>query len=304
MEPVGSTDNEQEISSRLLRFLTGEAAGDDWDRRRLRLLTLQDEQRPGVVVHAMRVADSAVALARDVGIPEAEVDAIRDACLLHDIGKIAVREEVLYKAGGLTEQERQEMRLHAAFGFGLLDVPGAPTSMLDIAKYHHERYHDGKGYFGLAGEQIPFIARIAAIADVHEALTAKREYKSPIPEGQALAMMVSRLEAPALGRDAFDPVLLRRFVAMRLRDASLEATPAEHAELADFAVSDPNRDLKPASAPALRIDRAGNRLQYGTDERGRQVLSALTRLDGSTMTDFPRAADRAPTAYWAPEATL
>ena len=304
MEPVTSADNEQEISSRLLRFLAGEAAGDDWEKRRLRLLTLQDEQRPGVVVHAMRVADGAVALARDIGMLEAEVDAIRDACLLHDIGKIAVREEVLYKPGALNDQEREEMRLHAAFGFGLLDVPGAPTVTLDITKYHHERYHDGKGYFGLAGEQIPFVARITAIADVHEALTAKREYKPPIPEGQALSMMTARLEAPALGRDAFDPVLLRRFVALRLRDPALDATDAQRAELADFVASDPNRDLKSVDAPALRIDRAGNRLQYDTDDRGRQVLSALTRLDGSTIRDFPRAADRAPTDYQAPRAAL
>lgn len=304
MDPVSSADNEQEISSRLLRFLTGEAAGDHWERRRLRLLTLQDEQRPGVVVHAMRVADGAIALARDIGMPEAEVDAIRDACLLHDIGKIAVREEVLYKPGALNEQEREEMRLHAAFGFGLLDVPGAPTVTLDIAKYHHERYHDGQGYFGLSGEQIPFVARITAIADVHEALTAKREYKSPIPEGQALSMMISRLSAPALGRDAFDPVLLRRFVALRLQDPALDATDTQRAELVDFAASDPNRDLKSGNAPALRIDRAGNRLQYGTDERGRQVLSALTRLDGSTISEFPRAADRDQTVYQAPRAAL
>ena len=96
--------------------------------------------------------------------------------------------------------------------------------MLDVAKYHHERYGDEHGYFGVAGENIPYAARIVAVADVHEALTAKREYKPPMPEGDALSMMTAKTEAPALGRAAFDPFLLRRFVAMRLRDPSLDAT--------------------------------------------------------------------------------
>ncbi|MGY3582397.1 putative nucleotidyltransferase with HDIG domain [Bradyrhizobium sp. USDA 4341] len=234
MEPVLAADNEQEVSSRLVRFLTGEAAGDDWERRRLRLLILQEEQRPGVMVHAMRVAERATALAGELGMSPSEIEEVRDACLLHDIGKIAVREEVLYKAGALNEPERREMRLHAAFGFGLLDVPGAPQATLDITKYHHERYSDGMGYFGLSGAQIPLTARIAAIADVHEALTAEREYKASIPEGQALVMMISEGDAPAIGRKAFDPTLLKLFVEMRLCDRSLDASPEDRERLSSF----------------------------------------------------------------------
>jgi putative nucleotidyltransferase with HDIG domain len=257
MKPVLAAETEQEVSSRLMRFLVGEAAGDDWERRRLRLLILQEEQRPGVMVHAMRVAERATALAGEIGMSPAQIEEIRDACLLHDIGKIAVREEVLYKAGALNEQERREMRLHAAFGFGLLDVPGAPEATLDITKYHHERYADGKGYFGLFGAQIPLAARIAAIADVHEALTAKREYKGSIPEGTALAMMISGDNAPAIGRKAFDPVLLKLFVAMRLRDPELQASPEDRELLASYAGIDPGLEVGRDLSPPLQADAQG-----------------------------------------------
>lgn len=273
------------IAERLVAFLSG-AAGDSWERRRARMVALQDERRPGVALHAERVAHHARLLALDVGMTEAAAAAIHEAALLHDMGKLAVSESVLYKNGPLDQDERREVQMHAAYGFGLLDVPGAPEVVLDVAKYHHERYGDEHGYFGVAGENIPYAARIVAVADVHEALTAKREYKPPMPEGDALSMMTAKTEAPALGRAAFDPFLLRRFVAMRLRDPSLDATVAQRTGLEEFARSDPMEDL--GSRKDLQISRAGHRLHYVVDETGHRTLSAMTRPNGSKMTEFPR----------------
>jgi hypothetical protein len=274
------------IAERLVGFLSGEAKADSWERRRTRLLALQEESRPGVVLHAGRVADNARLLALDIGMTDALSAAIHEAAALHDVGKLAVPESVLYKNGPLDPDERREMQMHAAYGFGLLDVPGAPEVVLDVAKYHHERYGDGRGYFGVAGENIPFAARIVAVADVHEALTAKREYKPPIPEGEALAMMTGKADAPALGRAAFDPFLLRRFVAMRLRDASLDATASQRTALEEFARSDPMGDL--GARKDLQISRSGHRLHYDIDAAGHRTLSAMTHPNGSTTTEFPR----------------
>jgi hypothetical protein len=180
--------------------------------------------------------------------------------------------------------------MHAAYGFGLLNAPGAPEIVLDVAKYHHERYADGEGYFAVIGENIPFAARIVTVADVHEALTARREYKPPMTDGEALSIMIAQKNAPAVGRAAFDPFLLRRFIAMRLRDPSIEATPAQRTALEEFARSDPMMDL--AGRKDIQISRSGHRLHYDIDEAGHRTLAAMTHPDGSKTRDFPRLAPK------------
>ncbi len=272
-------------AERLVGFLSGEARRDSWREGGARLSPPPDERRPNVAAHAARVADNARLLALDVGMKRETADAIHAAALLHDVGKLAVSEAVLHKNGPLDEAERREMKLHAAYGFGLLDVPGAPRLALDVAKYHHERY-DGAGYFGLAGERVPYAARIAAVADVHEALTARREYKAAMPEGDALSIMTADAAPPAVGRAAFDPYLLRRFVAMRLRDPALEASPRQRVELEEFSRSDPMAGLGPS--PHLRITREGLRMFYDVDAAGGRTLVAMMRSDGSELSDFPR----------------
>lgn len=276
------------IAERLQDFLSGEAKGDSWEPRRARLLAMQAESRPGVRLHAQRVADNAHLLALDIGLTADAATTIHEAAILHDVGKLAVSEAVLYKNGPLDADERYEMQLHAAYGFGLLDVAGAPEIVLDVAKYHHERYGDGQGYFGVAGEHIPFAARIVTVADVHEALTAQREYKPPLPEGEALSMMIAKTLAPALGRASFDPFLLRRFIAMRLRDPALAATPTQRTALEEFSRSDPMSDLR--GRRDLKILRSGQRMTFDVDEAGNRKLTAITEPNGRVITDFPRLA--------------
>src|SRR5690606_26063988 len=134
------------------------------------------------------------------------------AARLHDVGKMLIPSSILNKPDKLTSEERAVIEKHAEFGGKMLEsIPGVPMEVIDGARFHHERY-DGLGYNKLAGEDIPFMARIIAIADVFDALSEKRPYKPAKPVGSVLAMMTGDTPAPMIGRKAFDPVMLRVFV--------------------------------------------------------------------------------------------
>lgn len=190
-----------------------------------------------VVGHESRVARTTNTLAMAAGVPKAEVQLMTLAARFHDIGKLDVPAEILGKPGRFTPEERAEVERHAEYGARRLErIPGISPTMVDAARYHHERY-DGHGYVGLAGEDIPLVARIVAIADVHDALTAKRVYKDAIPEAEVLLSMSSDAPFPALGADAFDPALLRTFVTLRLADPAFSATDDQRRDLEAFSLS-------------------------------------------------------------------
>lgn len=143
--------------------------------------------------HSERVARYASIIAREMGLPESEVRDIEEGARLHDVGKIAVRDDVLRKAGKLTEEELAHMRTHMISISEILSsfVKGkfAVSHAIEIARVHHERY-DGKGYpAGLSGPQIPIGGRILAIADVYDALTTARSYKPAFPEEKAVGIV-------------------------------------------------------------------------------------------------------------------
>jgi HD-GYP domain-containing protein (c-di-GMP phosphodiesterase class II) len=171
-----------------------------------------------LVGHEDRVARTTRDLAIHTGVAQDEVERMTVAARFHDIGKLRVDPEVLRKPGMFTPEERETMERHAEYGAETLSaLPGVDPMMVDAARYHHERY-DGRGYEGMAGDDIPLVARIVSIADVHDALVQKRCYKPARPEAEVLAMMTGDDAYPNTGRDAFDPSLLRSFVAMRLAD--------------------------------------------------------------------------------------
>ena len=119
-------------------------------------------------------------LASGCGLPEGEVESIECASPLHDIGKVGVRDAVLLKAGPLDPGELEEMKRHTTLGWEILSQAKSPLLRLaaEIALAHHERF-DGQGYpQGLTGDKIPLAARIVAVADVLDALTAQRAYKT------------------------------------------------------------------------------------------------------------------------------
>jgi diguanylate cyclase (GGDEF)-like protein/putative nucleotidyltransferase with HDIG domain len=136
--------------------------------------------------HSKRVSEYSVAIARELGMDEKEVENLRSIALLHDIGKIGVPDAVLNKPGKLTNEEYQLMKRHTVIGADILKDIGMLPGIDIGAKYHHERW-DGKGYpNGLAGEEIPYIARIIAVADAYDAMTSNRVYRKHLDEKTVL----------------------------------------------------------------------------------------------------------------------
>ncbi|MET0519202.1 MAG: HD domain-containing phosphohydrolase, partial [Burkholderiaceae bacterium] len=139
--------------------------------------------------HVRRVGELAALLADSVGLPPAEVEFMRQAAPLHDVGKIGIPDRVLNKPGPLDEEEWAVMKTHARIGYELLGKSDKRILKLGavIAHEHHERW-DGQGYpRGLAGEQIHIAGRIVALADALDALVSRRCYKEPWTLEAALA---------------------------------------------------------------------------------------------------------------------
>lgn len=143
--------------------------------------------------HIRRVQDEAVRLARALAIDdEGEIQAIRTAALLHDVGKLAIPEHILTKPGPLTPAEYDIMKRHAPVGADILSVIGLPHEVASIVRHHHENW-DGSGYpDGLSGDRIPIGARILAIVDCFDALTSDRPYRPRLTENDALKIVADR----------------------------------------------------------------------------------------------------------------
>jgi len=143
--------------------------------------------------HTRRVQDRAVNLAREMGVEdEGEIQAIKAASLLHDIGKLAIPEHILNKPGRLTPAEYEIMKRHAAIGADILSVIGFPFAVAPIVRSHHENW-DGSGYpDGIAGENIPVGSRILAVVDCFDALTSDRPYRPKLEDPEALQIISDR----------------------------------------------------------------------------------------------------------------
>jgi putative nucleotidyltransferase with HDIG domain len=149
--------------------------------------------------HCRRVSQHAVGIAREMGMDEAEVERLRIAALLHDLGKIGVAEAVLTKPGPLSPREQQEVQGHVGVGVDLLGGIDFLQDKLAIIGSHHENF-DGSGYPNrLAGQEIPLGGRILRVADTFEAMTRERRYRKGWTEEEALA------EIEQLSGRHFDP---------------------------------------------------------------------------------------------------
>jgi len=137
--------------------------------------------------HTQRVGRTSGLIAQALGLPEAQVELIRRAAPLHDVGKIAIPDAILLKPGKLTVEEFELMKTHTTLGAKMMSGGRFPLLQLaeEIALTHHEHW-DGAGYIGLRGESIPIAGRIVSVADVFDALTYIRPYKKAWPLSDAI----------------------------------------------------------------------------------------------------------------------
>jgi diguanylate cyclase (GGDEF)-like protein/putative nucleotidyltransferase with HDIG domain len=172
--------------------------------------------------HIRRVQVYAAGLARGLGMSDTDIQGVKTAALLHDIGKLAVPEHILSKPGPLTQEEFQKIRIHPQVGAEIISAVPFPYPVAPLILSHHERW-DGRGYpQGLRGEEIPLGARILSVVDYFDALTSDRPYHKAMSHEGALALL--RQEA---GR-ALDPRVVDLFVRT-LPELAAEAERLEHA---------------------------------------------------------------------------
>lgn len=155
--------------------------------------------------HVERVNAFSQAIASELGWDETQRSALEFGAILHDIGKIGVREAILLKTGPLQRDEWAEMREHPVVGARMIEGIPYLAPAIPVVLYHHERW-DGSGYpDGLSGEQIPEKARLLAVADTYDAMTSHRPYRKALPESLAFETIIS--EAGVL----FDPQMAEAF---------------------------------------------------------------------------------------------
>jgi HD-GYP domain-containing protein (c-di-GMP phosphodiesterase class II) len=168
------------------------------------------------------IAEASVALAHAIDLPKGELERIRTASLLHDLGKLAIPDEILAKPGDLAASEWRVVTEHPKIGQVVLEQAGALRDAATIVLHHHEWY-DGRGYpHGLAGTEIPVGARIVSIVDAYEAMIAGRPYRTAITHEEAIA------ELRRQGGIQFDPELVEVFAEVFAAGVPWEPDVHEH----------------------------------------------------------------------------
>jgi PAS domain S-box-containing protein/putative nucleotidyltransferase with HDIG domain len=187
----------------------------------LRLARAGEYRDDDTFQHTERVGARSAAIAAQLGLDAKQVELIREAAPLHDIGKLAISDGILLKPGPLTAEERKEMQNHARVGARLLSGSNSPVLRMAavIAASHHERW-DGTGYpDATSGERIPLEGRIVAVADVFDALTHDRPYKQAWPLEQAI------VEIRQMAGGHFDPRVAAAFLATLGRQETAASKP-------------------------------------------------------------------------------
>ncbi len=177
------------------------------------LVRTLEAKDPYTRFHSDRVTNLAMMIGREMGVSQSDLDVLRFAGLLHDIGKIGVSDAILQKKGSLTTEEFEAIKTHPIVGERILEPLGMLPDERAIIRHHHERW-DGRGYpDGLAGKGIPFLARILTLADSYDAMTSDRVYRLGLKHEVALGEVVRNA-----GRQ-FDPNVVAAFGSLCRRHA-------------------------------------------------------------------------------------
>jgi putative nucleotidyltransferase with HDIG domain len=171
--------------------------------------------------HLQRVQTYAVEIAKELNLAGSELEALRAASLLHDIGKLAVPEHIVCKPGKLTPEEFEKMKVHPVVGAEILARAHFPYPVVPIVRSHHEKW-DGSGYpDGLKGTEIPIGARILSVVDCLDALASDRQYRRALPLGKAMEMVAEQAGV------SFDPdvvrILQRRYIELEQKARGIQA---------------------------------------------------------------------------------
>lgn len=235
-EPVGD-DAPALVAARRIAERTATALGSVRLLERLEALsagTLRafaraiDANSPWTAGHSERVTHRALAIGRVLGLSRADLGRLYRGGLLHDIGKVGVPPSILDKTEGLTPRERALIERHPVVGEQILSPISGFSDVLPIVRSHHERF-DGAGYpDGLAGEAIPWLAAILAVADVFDALTSNRPYRSGLSAHEARAAIVAE------SGSQFDPRVVEAFVRLDLSHPPLDVAADLRTESAAF----------------------------------------------------------------------
>ncbi len=201
--------------------------------------------------HIRRVQVYAAGIARALGMPDTEIQGVKTAALLHDIGKLAVPEHILSKPGPLTQEEFQKIRIHPQVGAEIISGVPFPYPVAPLILSHHERW-DGKGYpGGLKGDEIPLGARILSVVDYFDALMSERPYHKAMSFDAAIGLLHQE------SGKALDPRIVQTFIEMY---------PALAAEAE--ATQEPKRKLTRIAAPAPSVQPAAGLLNESSPGRG------------------------------------
>jgi putative nucleotidyltransferase with HDIG domain len=221
--------------------------------------------------HLARVQAYAVEIGRELGFDEMDLNALRAASLLHDIGKLAVPEQIISKPGRLTPAEFEKMKVHPIVGAEILERVAFPYPVSPIVRSHHEKWN-GTGYpDGLKGEQIPLGARILSAVDCLDALASDRQYRRALPLDEAMAKIVSE------SGTSFDPKVVG---VLQRRYRELEATAKANSQA-----------RRPGLSTDVRVDRgAAPAAGFAEASAPADLASLASNVEASAFRRQPCAA--------------
>ena len=231
--------------------------------------------------HLQRVRTYAVAVARELNLSEGQIEALRAAALLHDIGKLAVPEQIINKPGKLTREEFEKMKVHPLVGAEILERVAFPYPVAPIVRSHHERW-DGSGYpEGISGENIPIGARILAAVDCLDALASHRQYRQALPLHEAMTKVKEKAGS------WFDPkiveVLERRYIELERKAQMNDDTSAPHHGLSKSV------RVERGLAPATGFERTD--ITHGPAVDSADFLSSIASARQEAQTMFELSQD-------------